>query len=110
MGIGAGYEWVSGDCLRDRSFSCFLFSVWQKTGLIISIRREITRFETDFKEQTMKRFEKCFQAHHLKYKRGPEIKDGDSISGEWFVRGSKQNHLAFINEILNDPEIRRFEY
>jgi hypothetical protein len=68
------------------------------------------RIVTDFKEQTMKRFEKCFQSHHLKYKRGREVKDGDTISGEWFVRGTKKNHLEFIHEILNNPEIRRFEY
>src|SRR4051812_7632606 len=109
MGIGAGYEWVS-------LFGCLLILL----VLIIFGRLENWidhmsqmrnyRIETDFKEETMQRFEKCFKNHHLKFKRGREIKNVDTISGEWFVRGSKKNHLAFIHEILHNPEIKHFEY
>jgi hypothetical protein len=68
------------------------------------------RIETSYNEETMRRFEKRFETFHLKYKRGHEVKTKDSITGEWFVRGTQKNHLAFINEILNDTEILRFEY
>ena len=58
----------------------------------------------------MIRFEKYFTVHHLKFKRGREVKSGDSMEGEWFVRGSKKNHMAFIQQMLQDPEVKRFEY
>ncbi len=52
----------------------------------------------------------ALKLHHLKFKRGREIKSGDTISGEWFVSGSEKNHLALIHEMLQDPEVTRFEY
>jgi putative Mg2+ transporter-C (MgtC) family protein len=109
MGIGAGYEWVS-------VFACVLILLM----LFVFGRMEnwIDRFNqmrnykivTSYKEVTMKRFEKCFESHHLKYKRSREIKTGENIMGEWFVRGKEKNHLEFIGEILADPEVIRFEY
>ncbi|HEY2349844.1 MAG TPA: MgtC/SapB family protein [Puia sp.] len=109
MGIGAGYEWVSAVGCILILLMLYVFGLAENWIDHINQMRTY-RIVTDFKEQTMKRFEKCFQSHHLKYKRGREVKDGDTISGEWFVRGTKKNHLEFIHEILNNPEIRRFEY
>jgi putative Mg2+ transporter-C (MgtC) family protein len=109
MGIGAGYEWVSVIACVMILIMLFIFGLAENWIDHINQTRNY-KIQTEFKEETMGKFEKCFQVHHLKYKRAREIKDGDTISGEWFVRGSKQNHLDFISEILHDPEIRRFEY
>jgi putative Mg2+ transporter-C (MgtC) family protein len=109
MGIGAGYSLVS-------IVACILIL----TMLIVFGKLEIWidhvnqmrnyKIETAYKEETMRYYEKLFESHHLVYKRGREIKAGESITGEWFVRGSRKNHLDFINEILRDPAIKRFEY
>ena len=109
MGIGAGYEWVSVIGCALVLLMLYIFGVAENWIDRINQMRNY-RIETDFKEETMSKFEKCFHAHHLKFKRGREVKTADTISGEWFVRGSQKNHLAFINEMLRDPEIRRFEY
>jgi putative Mg2+ transporter-C (MgtC) family protein len=109
MGIGAGYEWVSVIACVLILIMLFIFGLAENWIDHLNQTRNY-KIQTDFKEETMGKFEKCFQAHNLKYKRAREIKEGDSISGEWYVRGAKQNHLDFINEILHDPEIRRFEY
>jgi putative Mg2+ transporter-C (MgtC) family protein len=109
MGIGAGYEWVSAIACAMILLMLFIFGLAENWIDQINQTRNY-KIQTEFKEETMVKFEKCFQAHHLKYKRAREIKNGDTISGEWFVRGSKQNHLDFINEILQDPEVRHFEY
>jgi putative Mg2+ transporter-C (MgtC) family protein len=109
MGIGAGYEWVSVVGCVLILLMLYVFGLAENWIDHMNQMRNY-RIVTDFKEETMKRFEKCFQSHHLRYKRGREVKDGETISGEWFVRGTKKNHLEFIHEILNDPEIKRFEY
>ena len=109
MGVGAGYEWVSVIACLIILLMLFIFGLAENWIDQLNQTRNY-KIQTDFKEQTMNRFEKCFESHHLKYKRAREIKDGDTISGEWYVRGTKQNHLDFISEILRDPEIRRFEY
>ena len=109
MGIGAGYEWVSVIACLLILLMLFVFGLLENWIDHINQTRNY-RIETNFKEETMEKFEKRFKAHYLKYKRGREIKAGDSISGEWYVRGSKKNHLAFIHEILHNREITRFEY
>jgi putative Mg2+ transporter-C (MgtC) family protein len=109
MGIGAGYSWVSIIACILILLMLYIFTLLENWIDRINQMRNY-RIVSDFKEETMIRFEKCFEAHHLRFKRGREIKAGDTITGEWFVRGSKKNHLAFINEILHDPEVTRFEY
>jgi putative Mg2+ transporter-C (MgtC) family protein len=109
MGIGAGYEWVSVIACVLILIMLFIFGLAENWIDHLNQTRYY-KIQTDFKEETMGKFEQCFQAHHLKFKRAREVKEGDTISGEWYVRGSKQNHLDFINEILHDPEISRFEY
>jgi putative Mg2+ transporter-C (MgtC) family protein len=109
MGIGAGYELTSVIGCAMILVMLFVFGLAENWIDHINQMRNY-RIVAEYKEETMKRFEKYFHAHHLTYKRGREIKDGESISGEWFVRGSKKNHLAFIYEMLHDPTVTRFEY
>ncbi len=109
MGIGAGYELISVlGCVLILSM-LFIFGLLETWIDRINQMRNY-RIVCDFKEETMFRFEKYFTDHHLKFKRGREVKSGDSLSGEWFVRGSQKNHLAFIHQMLHDPEVKRFEY
>jgi putative Mg2+ transporter-C (MgtC) family protein len=109
MGIGAGYSMVS-------IIACILILmmliVFGKLEIWIDHINQMRNYkiETGYKEETMRNYEKKLESHHLWYKRGREVKAGETITGEWFVRGSRKNHLDFINEILHDPEVRRFEY
>ena len=109
MGIGAGYEWVSAICCAMILCMLYVFGLLEKWIDRLSQLRNY-RIVSKFKEDTMSRFEKYFRDHHLKYKRGREIKSDDTLSGEWFVRGTQKNHLAFIHQVLQDPEVSRFEY
>jgi len=109
MGIGAGYEWVSVIACAMILLMLVIFGFMEKYIDRLNQMRNY-RIETDFNEDTMERYENCFRQHHLKFKRGREIKNGDIMSGEWFVRGSRKNHLAFIHQMLHDTQVRRFEY
>jgi putative Mg2+ transporter-C (MgtC) family protein len=109
MGIGAGYEWVSVIACAMILTMLLIFGFMEKYIDRLNQMRNY-RIISDFNEETMHRFEKCFELHHLKYKRGREIKSGSTMTGEWFVRGSEKNHLSFIHQMLRDPLISRFEY
>jgi len=109
MGIGAGYEWVSVIGCALILLMLFVFGLMENWIDRVNQMRNY-KIGADFKQETMRKFEICFETHHLTYKRGREIKSGDTITGEWFVRGSQKNHFAFINEILHNPEVNRFEY
>jgi putative Mg2+ transporter-C (MgtC) family protein len=109
MGIGAGYELVSVIACLLILLMLFVFGLMENW---IDRKNQMRNYKiiSDFKDETMHRFEKCFETHHLKYKRAREIKNGSLMTGEWFVRGSQKNHLSFINQILRDPEVKTFEY
>lgn len=109
MGVGAGYELVSAIGCVMILCMLYVFGVLEKKIDRFSQLRNY-RIVCKFKEDTMSRFEKYFADHHLKFKRGREIKSDDILSGEWFVRGTQKNHLAFIHQVLQDPEVSRFEY
>jgi putative Mg2+ transporter-C (MgtC) family protein len=109
MGIGAGYEWVSVIACAMILAMLLIFGFMENYIDRLNQMRNY-RIVCDFNEETMLRFENCFKIHHLKFRRGREIKSGETMSGEWFVRGSKKNHLAFIHQILQDPLVKRFEY
>jgi putative Mg2+ transporter-C (MgtC) family protein len=109
MGIGAGYWLVSIITCALILFILYVFGLMEKWINTINQLRNY-KIATIFQEETMHRFEKCFLQNHLTYTRGREIKAGDNITGEWFVKGSEKNHLLFINQMLKDPEVIRFEY
>lgn len=109
MGIGAGYEWVSVLACILILLMLFIFGLLE-TWIDRTNQLRNYRIVSDFRQESMNRFEKYFTDHHLKFKRGREIKSGDTMTGEWFVRGSLKNHLSFIRQILQDPEVKRFEY
>jgi putative Mg2+ transporter-C (MgtC) family protein len=109
MGIGAGYEWVSVIACMMILVMLLIFGFMEKYIDRLNQMRNY-KIECDFNEKVMQHFEECFRKHHLKFKRGREVKSGDTLSGEWFVRGSKKNHLAFVHEMLHDPRVKHFEY
>jgi putative Mg2+ transporter-C (MgtC) family protein len=109
MGIGAGYEWVSAIGCAMILLMLFVFGMMERW---IDRTNQMRNYKiiVDNNHETMERFEKNFISHRLKFIRSREIKSRDSMSGEWIVRGSQKNHIAFINEILHDPEVNHFEY
>jgi putative Mg2+ transporter-C (MgtC) family protein len=109
MGIGAGYAWVSVIACVMIMIMLLLFGYME---IYIDRWNQMRdyRIVTNSGKETMQRFEQRFRYHHLKFKRGREVKTADSMTGEWFVRGSRKNHLTFIHEMLQDPEVKRFEY
>jgi putative Mg2+ transporter-C (MgtC) family protein len=109
MGIGAGYEWVSAIGCVMILLMLFIFGILERRIDMINQMRNYKIVVNNINE-TMERYEKCFITHHLKFIRSREIKSIDIMSGEWVVRGSQKNHLAFINEILHDPAVNHFEY
>ena len=109
MGIGAGYEWVSVMGCVLILIMLFVFGLMENGIDRVNQMRNYKIVVTTNRKRC-ERYEKCFNAHHLKFNRGREVKNGDSITGEWIVRGSQKNHLALINEVLQDPEVSTFEY
>lgn len=109
MGIGAGYELVSGIACAMILIMLFIFSKLE--GWIDKINQTRNyKIVCEYNNETLQKYEQCFRNYNLKFKRSREMKSGDIITGEWLARGTEKNHLQFINEIINNPSVKQFEY
>ena len=64
----------------------------------------------DYENETLKRFEDLFVKYHLDAKNGRQIKREREITGIWIIQGSEKNHELCIQQIINDPTVRAYEY
>src|ERR1700750_1298647 len=109
MGIGSGYEVVSLIACGVILVMLFLFSLLE--GWIDRVNQTRGyKIVCAYQNETMQHFEKYFEKFNLKFKRSREMKTNDLITGEWLVRGSQKNHIAFVEFILNDPTVKVFEF
>ncbi|HLX93539.1 MAG TPA: MgtC/SapB family protein [Puia sp.] len=109
MAIGAGYGLVAViSCL----IILIMLLVFSKLEGWIDRVNQTRNYKIvcDYQNETLHGYEEGFQRHHLKFKRSKEMKVGKLITGEWIVKGSEKNHLNFIHAILNDPNVKEFEY
>ncbi|MDP4130533.1 MAG: MgtC/SapB family protein [Bacteroidota bacterium] len=109
MGIGAGYESVSMLACALILVMLMVFSRLEGWIDRISQTRDY-KIVCDYQEETLHVYEEQLKKHHLKFKRGRETKSNNLMTGEWIVRGSEKNHLAFVNSILRDPAVKTFEF
>ncbi|HZK64882.1 MAG TPA: MgtC/SapB family protein, partial [Puia sp.] len=109
MGIGAGYESVSLIACALILIMLLVFSRLEGWIDRVNQTRDY-RIVCEYQEETLHRYEQQFNKHHLKFKRGREIKSNNLITGEWIARGSEKNHLEFVKSILQDPAVKTFEF
>ena len=109
MGIGGGYEIISATACVMILLMLYIFSRFE--GWIDRTNQtRIYKIVCEYQNETLHRYEECFENHHLKFKRSREIKTGNVITGEWMVKGTEQNHNHFVHTMLNDPTVQSFEF
>ncbi|HEX7846882.1 MAG TPA: hypothetical protein VF476_13855, partial [Chitinophagaceae bacterium] len=54
--------------------------------------------------------ETLFRSCHLRYNLNSQVKEGTVLILTWIVQGRAKNHDEFIQAMLNDERVRRFEY
>lgn len=110
MAIGAGFEVLSLVACGLVMTVLFIFSLLE--GWIDRVN-QIRNYKIvcNFENETLHRYEKLLQEHHLKFKLSKQTKTlTDMITGEWVVQGSEANHRHFIREVLRDPTVKAFEF
>ena len=110
MAIGAGYLLVAGIAAVLALLVLFIFALLE--GWIDRVN-QIRRYKIvcPFENETLHRYEQLFRTHHLKFKRTRQCKSQENtVSGEWIVQGSEQNHRHVIHELLRDPSVKALEY
>ncbi len=63
-----------------------------------------------YRQETLKKYELMFKQYHLKAIPGGQSKTADEIIGRWTVQGSVKNHEALVNALLQDADIKEFDF
>jgi putative Mg2+ transporter-C (MgtC) family protein len=109
MTIGAGYLWIAIVASVMILLVLFIFSLLESwIDRVNQIRKY--RIVCAYEIETLHRYELLFTSHHLKFKRTRQGKSAENtISGEWIVQGSEQNHRQVIHELMRDASIKELE-
>lgn len=110
MAIGAGYFLAATLAAGVTLIVLFIFALLE--GWIDRVN-QIRRYKIvcPYENETLHRYEHLFTTHHLKFKRTRQCKSQENtISGEWIVQGSEQDHRHLIHELLRDPSVKALEY
>jgi putative Mg2+ transporter-C (MgtC) family protein len=63
-----------------------------------------------YKQKTLLYYEEEFRKYNLEPHRGKQSRIGAEIIGFWDVQGSAINHELFTRKLLNDPDVKEFDF
>ena len=109
MGIASGYYYLVG--IATLLVLIALFFLTKLESLIDRINSSRTyKIVSPYKEDLLQEFEHLFKGCGLHYKRVKQAKRGNNIEGIWLVHGKEKKHNVCITKILNDPNVKEFEF
>jgi putative Mg2+ transporter-C (MgtC) family protein len=63
-----------------------------------------------YKQKTLLDYEEAFRKCNLTPHRGKQSRIGTEIMGFWDVQGSAKNHEQFTKKLLDDPDVKEFDF
>ncbi|MBS1917207.1 MAG: MgtC/SapB family protein [Bacteroidetes bacterium] len=109
MAIGAGYELVSAIACVLVLIMLYVYGKLEKWIDSVNQTRNY-KIVCDYQNETLQKYDEYFKKFHLQSRRSREIKTGNTITGEWSVKGCEKDHQQFVDFILNDPTVKTFEF
>lgn len=109
MGIGAGFYEVSLATFVISGSSLVVLAPIQR---FIRRKSQIRNYRLMciYQQRTLKTYEHLFKEHHLKILAGEQSRTGNHITGTWTLQGSEKNHDKLTQLLLNDVEIKEFDF
>jgi putative Mg2+ transporter-C (MgtC) family protein len=109
MGIGAGYYEATFACFIISGMSLVILAPVQK---FIRKRSQIRNYRLAciYQQQSLKVYEDIFKELNLSILLGEQSRIGNTITGSWTLQGSEKHHNELTRRLLNDPEIKEFDF
>ncbi|OQP45447.1 hypothetical protein A4H97_32400 [Niastella yeongjuensis] len=109
IGVGAGHEYIA------LGGSILLVGILQSFKIIEAKIDQINRVNLyeitcAYHDKVFEHYEDLMKRYHLKYKRGKLCRENQTCKATWEAGGSRKNHDAFINHVLNDKAVQKFEF
>jgi putative Mg2+ transporter-C (MgtC) family protein len=109
MGVGAGHQYIA--LLGCIVLVGILFAFTAIEDLIDRINRVHTyKITVPYHDRVFEQYEALMQQYHLSYKRSTQCRVQQTFSATWDAGGTKKNHERFIQYMLNNAEVQRFEF
>jgi putative Mg2+ transporter-C (MgtC) family protein len=109
MGIGAGFYMIAMIGSFVVLFSLIILVYlenWIEKVNQSRLYRVVMHFELD----NLYRIEDQLLEHGLKFKRNKQSRIDDSLVGTWFVSGPERAHRSFIRQVLQNPNVKEFDF
>lgn len=109
MAIGGGYYW---EALGGTVFTFFALNMMRGIEDRIEKMNQLRtyRIMCEYKHETLKQYEVLMTESGLKPKRVNQRLQDNMISGSWIATGSETHHEAFIKKIMEDKDVREFDF
>lgn len=89
--------------------SLFFFT-WLENAIENLSKTRIYRIVSPYKPELMDHYEALFDANKLRFKRMKRSKRGLDIIGLWEVRGKERNHSKFVESIMQEEQVKEFDF
>ena len=109
VGGGAGHQYIAlAGCLI---LIAILYAFKAIENWLDGVNRVHTyKITCPYHDRVLQQYEAMMKQYRLTYKRGKQIRDKHTFVATWDVGGSRKNHAAFVEQILNSSEVQRFEF
>lgn len=109
MGVGAGFEYIAlAGCIVLVGI-LYLFTIIEEW--INRLNRGHTyKIICPYRNHILEDYEALMKQYHLSFKRGTQYRNEDTICSVWQTEGSRESHNKFIQHVLNDQGVKRFEF
>ena len=109
MGIGAGYYFAAA--CASLLILLVLAVLPYIENLIDKLNQsKIYLIKCAYSENAVQHFEQLLQQNNLRYKLTNQVKEVNELSTTWQVQGHAKNQQQFINVVVKDDTVKRFEY
>jgi putative Mg2+ transporter-C (MgtC) family protein len=109
MGVGAGHQYASLIGCITLIGILYVFTIIEKWMFNFN-RSHTYKITCSWRENVFEHYEVLMKQHKLKFVRGPQCRDNQTVYGTWEAEGSKKSHDAFIHLMLASADVQKFEF
>ena len=109
MSIGSGHYILA---LSGTVLVVFILLVLTYIEPYIDRRNRVRKYKIVcvYRQHTLSHYENIFDHLGLRHVRGVQSRVGDQIIGNWVVMGAEEKHEKLVHKLLNDLEVKQFDF
>ncbi len=91
-------------------FALVVMNIFERRFIHLKNQSRSYRIVSPYRHKMLKQYEKLFEEHGLKVKRGKQNLSAERISGNWVLEGSEKEHEKLTRRLMNEPDIIELDF